>query len=137
MSSPTAELFECPGRCTGDTGRDTAHSLGRNQENVYAEGETAADAGAEVARVFDICRDSDELGLAGVDCVEKFFADVHPVQEFLLVHQGDNAVVRAGVAVENLGIDLLYVDMRAFCEFLQLIKLGVSRLVHKEYAVHL
>ena len=46
-------------------------------------------------------------------------------------------MVRAGVAVEDLGIDLLHVHVGALGELLEFIELRVAGLVHEEYAVDL
>ena len=132
-----AELFEGACRGAGDARGDAAHSLGGEEQNIDAQGERATDASAEIARVLDVCGDGDELLFARIARLEKFFADVHPVEEFFLVHEGHDAVVRTGVAVENLGIDLLNVHMGAFGEFLEFVEFRVARLVHEEHAVDL
>ena len=46
-------------------------------------------------------------------------------------------MVRAGVAVENLGIDLLHVYMGALGELLEFVEFRVAGLVHEEHAVDL
>ena len=102
-----------------------------------SEGKRTTDACTQVTRVFDVCRYGDKLLFARIASVEEFFADVHPVEEFLLVHEGDDAVVRAGVAVENLGIDLLHVYMGALGELLEFLELRVAGLVHEEHTVDL
>ena len=132
-----AELFESPGRGAGDARRDAAHSLCGEEQNVNAQSEAAADASAKVARVFDVGCNSNELLFASVAGFEEFFANVHPVEELLLVHEGYNAVVRAGVAVENLGIDLLHMHVGALRELLEFVELRVAGLVHKEHSVDL
>ena len=130
-------LVECACGRAGHCRCNAAHALGREHQEVYAEGERATDACTQVARVFDVGADGNQLAFAVRLCLEIVLADVFPYEKFLFVEQGDYAMVLLHIAAEHLGIDLLHVHVDALGKFLQLIELGVARLVHKEHAMNL